>query len=516
MTGGTAGVAAPARRWDRVGDAVRSAVGSRTFLAVVVALYAAQAAWIALLARPSIYDETYHLYAATAFSDELLPFATQDADDHGVGDIERYPSYLYHYLASFPWRWFDHWDRDDRITLVRLVSVVVVALALVVWQRVIRAMGAGAASANVAVAAVSAAPTLVFLGGTVTNDVLLFLTTAWFTLAALRVYQSPTVDLGRWATLLLALGLVGVTKFSVLPYAAFVMAAVLVRQALLLRRLGRSGVSMPRPATRAARFRWALLVLGAVVGVALLVERFGVNLVVYGTPLPDCGQVHDVATCSQWLPWGRNLRLDASFPDLAVTPSLVVTFFSSVWLPRMIWLWNAIGVVGPGNVALTSAGPEVAGVVVLGGAFTLVAVLVLLLPLLGRENGPLMLLGGSLAFGVALFVVNLVDYRTLGQPVGVHGRYVLAVFPVLVGAATIAVSRALGGATLWKGLLVLLLTVAASQGGGAIAFLTQSTPDWWAHRPALVEVHERLAHVARVVVLEDDLVRDPRLNPSSP
>ncbi|AEG45121.1 glycosyltransferase family 39 protein [Isoptericola variabilis] len=493
-------------------------VGGRAFLSLVIAAFVVQGAWIALLARPSIYDEAYHIAAVRAFARAWTPFVDQAALGYprGVGDVERYGSYLMHWLLSYPYRVTGGWDEGDRVVMLRLLCVAAVAGGLLVWRAVFRRLGAGPAGANVAVLVVSLAPLLVFQSANVNYDNLLFLLTAVFCLAALRLHAAQHLDLAAWASVLLAGGLLAVTKYSALPFIAFVGVVLLVRQVRSALQGGTAGAAT-RWLDGARRDRVARTATagGAVLAVLLVVERYGMNVVRYGTPVPDCGDVHPADTCATWEPWGRNQTADASFADLPLTPNLVESFLTGIWVPRVLWTWNAIGVKTAAGPSADTNGPTIAGFVVLGGAIALLAVL--LLTLVGRhwEGGAMMLLGGTAAFGLALFLNNLDDYRTMGQPIGVHGRYLVTFVPVLVGIAVVGAARMTGGGGSRAAAAAVLTLVVATQGGGAAPFLTQSTAEWWQDKPVLVAVQERLASVARGLVPHDDAVRDPRPDPGA-
>ncbi len=69
---------------------VAHALGGRWTTGILLAFFALQASFLAVLFRQSIYDESYHLRAIDFFSRQWTPFVDQSADVGGVGDLERY------------------------------------------------------------------------------------------------------------------------------------------------------------------------------------------------------------------------------------------------------------------------------------------------------------------------------------------------------------------------------------------------------------------------------------------
>ncbi len=497
-------------RWSRT----VALLGSRGFLAVVLVAFAVQSSWVAMVARTSVYDEEYHLAVIRLFTDQWLPVIQQQPDGVAVGDVERYPSFLYHYLMSFPMRWSEALTGESGVVLLRILTVLLVTWGLFVWREVVRELGGSAAIANVTVLVVACSPLLVFVSATVNYDNLLFLLTAAFVLASVRLYRRDEVDLSLWVQLITFGSLAAVTKYAFLPIGGALLLCVVVRQVGIVRAGGLRG-SWSRwrdgmPITRVRR--WAALVL-LVVAVGLVLERYVGNLVRFGTPLPDCADVQTVETCLRWGPWGRNYRWDEASPDVALSLGSALAFFSGTWLPQMLWQGNAIGVIGDGRAILLDNGPHAFGSLIAWGLPAVVVVLLLSVPALRRVRGALPLLVVFGFYLAVLFGQNLLDYLRLGQAVGVHSRYVFLVLPVVLGIALIGVSRLLADARGWKLVLLCAFVVASTQGGGIVQFLHQTTPAWWSDRPALVAVQEQLGRVTERLVLPDDLVRDARTDP---
>ncbi len=79
-------------------------VSSRFFFRLIVAVSLLSAVWIALSARyPMAFDEDFHLGLIRLYASHGWPFwSGQPANADVFGAVARDPSFLYHYLMSFP------------------------------------------------------------------------------------------------------------------------------------------------------------------------------------------------------------------------------------------------------------------------------------------------------------------------------------------------------------------------------------------------------------------------------
>ncbi|SDD81649.1 hypothetical protein SAMN05216410_0208 [Sanguibacter gelidistatuariae] len=496
------------------------ALSSKVFLALVLLGCGLQYAWVAVSARLSIYDEPYHVAAIDAFSHRWLPFIDQTVADGPLGDAERYGSYLYHYLLSFPWRAARGLGMavDDRIVLLRLLTVGIVVLALLVYRQVFVEMGASRAVAHVTVGLVGSLPLLVFLAGTVNYDNLMFLATALLFLYGLRVYRATEFLWANWLVLLSVACLGAVTKYTFLVLLPVVVIAVLVRQwSNVVSGLRTGTVRFFRPGNlRALTANYALLLI-TVVAVSLFAERYVGNLLQYGSLMPSCLSVHELAVCEMHAPWARNAALDAAYPDQPMTLPNAVAYLSNEWLPLMFRYSGYMGVTTTEGTGVTTVGPAVGGWLWLLLAPAGLAVLVLSAGVLRRIRGVAMMLGASALYLAVLFVQNLSDYLTLGEPVGIAGRYALVVLPVLIGLTVIGACRVLTvtNADAGRGAKLALLVGAAlvlTQGGGITSYLWSLDGSWLRSDDNLVARSTlRAGDLVQHIILSDEIVSDPRL-----
>lgn len=498
-------------------SSVLKVAGSGGMTRVLVLVFALQAAWIALSARPIVYDEPYHVAAARAFSTRWTPFFSQEIADGPVGDIERYGSYLYHYVLGLVLRVVGvvGADGDQELLAMRGVSILAATASMVVAWMLLREMGLGPVAANLGLLIVSTVPVTVFLAATVNYDNFLALLVTSFFYLALRLMRADRFDITLWLALIVVTGAASLTKYTFLALGPVVLFGVVLHQWRAIRAHGWGLAGKWFGLERRERVGRMLLVLLAAVVVGLVLERYLGNLFVYGTPVPSCLAVQPEEICEMHGPTARNATLDAQHADVPVSIGGALTYLTYHWLPLMLRYGTLIGVISAEGGALLHLGPNSFGFIVAWTvpivlALVVAAVLVLRLRRIGW------LVAGGVCYLAALFGQNYLDYTRLGEPVGVQGRYVLLLLPLVVGLVLLLTKHVL--LTLHRraqrrlvvvSFTVLLLTL--SQGGGVISYLWSSGPSWWRVDGGVVFDATTLgSRVAHLVVLPDSVVRDPR------
>ena len=200
-------------------------LGSRAFFVVTAILFILQAGWIALSARyPQAFDEQFHLGIIQLYAHQLSPFfAHQPAGADAYGAVARDPSYLYHYLMSFPYRWIAHFTRDLTIQVIvlRFINIACLGSALFIFRKVLAFTGASKALINTTLFFFVATPVVPLLASQINYDNLTIPLTGlaiWWCLRFLR--ELRTNDIWHWdllAGLLIICLLTSLVKYAFLP-----------------------------------------------------------------------------------------------------------------------------------------------------------------------------------------------------------------------------------------------------------------------------------------------------------
>ena len=468
----------------RIGNSITRLLGSRGFYYGVLIFFGLESLWVAISAvYPMAFDEDFHFGLIKLYSHHWLPFLSAQPDGASTfGAVARDPSYLYHYLMSFPYRLValvtD--SQTAQVIVLRLFNIVFFGLALVLFRKVLRRADTSPALTHLALALFVLVPIVPMLAGQINYDNLLLPLVAWICLLAgqiLEQLKTRQITL-RTYMLFLSVGLLASLVTHVfLPI--LVVAAGFVAASVWLAFRGRS-----REFRRRLSKNYHLLSSGMKLGLAallllsmaLFVQRDGVNVIQYHTPVPECDQIMDEEACQDYGPWARN-DLYAKSRDSELEPQGTLTY-TGTWLTALHYR-SFFAVSGPGS-SYTNYPPlplpsAVAIVIAVSGTVALA--------LYFRQvfSGRLFLLFlfaivvGYLSF---LWVEDRSQYLYTGQPVAINGRYLLIILLPAVAIIGRAFTLALRPVERLKPFIAAVVVLLFLQGGGVLTFIARSDASW--------------------------------------
>jgi hypothetical protein len=493
---------------DRFYTALRRFLGSRQAFYIVMGLFIFQSTWIALTMRyPGAFDENFHLGLIKIYSHQWLPFiGDQPPLAEVYGAVARDPSYLFHYLMSFPYRFIQLFTDSQTLTviLLRLINVAIAATGIMVFARVLARLPMSAAARNVALYFYAAIPVVTLLAGQISYDNLFILLIAYamlLTIDFITKLRGGNFSGLIFARIMLVCLVAALVKYAFLP----IFAALILFLVYELYRFGsRRSLRFPLfivSAMRPSRQRLYILYAGLFLVFGLLfVERYGINLAIYHTPVPDCAQVLTTEECKQYSPWGRDSRLAAA--NQGVQRETVLQY-SDGWLKQMIYesFFLVYGVQRPDETVDYKVRQPIP-ILNQTGWFVLVAGLLLIfwqLKRLSLSPQIRLILFTSALYIAVLFYQNYAMYYETATPVAIHGRYVLALVPLLLAVVLIATSytfKKRWGAVV-KAVGLILLVLISTQGGGFITYIVRSDD---AVAWQQTETAKKANHLARVIL----------------
>lgn len=472
-------------------------IGSRKFFWAVVALLVLQAAWIALSGRyPMAFDEDFHFGLIKLYAHHLSPiWSGQPPDSDTFGAVARDPSYLYQYLMSFPYRLVNLFTHNQTIQVLslRAINIGLFAWGLTLYRRLLLQTGASRAIVHACLLAFVLVPIAPFLAAQINYDNLFLPMVALALVLVLRFDRQIThhkrLDVKTLAELLVVCLSASLVKYAFLPVFLVIIGFIMVRIWQYRQR--------PEPKHRLTSVWWRLsgwLGLGLLVMVVtvpvLFGERYGVNLVRYHKPVPDCAQVLNIQRCSSYGPWVRDYNFEINKVNTGVKKGPLA--FSSDWFYGM-WLRTFFTVGGP-STDYQSRGPfPVPGIsaIVLAVAAAIASV-VTLRRLMRTYQAPVLWLFAAVTAGYA-FVLWLDDYRAFrqtGQPVAINGRYLLPVLPLIVLVSALALAELLQRRLAAKLAIAGVALLCLAWGGGALTFILRSNDIWyWPNQTVLSANH---------------------------
>lgn len=458
--------------------------GSDRFFLATVGLLIVSAVWIALSGRfPMAFDEDFHLGVIRLYTHHPNPFWDGQAAGGGVyGAVSRDPSYMYHYLMSFPYRLISSLtaDQHKQVMFLRFINIGFLASGLFVYRRLLLRSKASKAVVNLTLLILVLIPITPLLAAQINYDNLFIPLVGLALLLTLKLHATNT---NTKLNAKLFLSLTGISLFiCVLKYAFLpIFVALIVYNAIYLRK------QYPTP-----KLYWSarrnglktiqkpllvLLVFINLVFGSLFIERYGVNLLHYHKPVADCGEVLDYQHCQFYGPWIRDYNFEANKQATQISPAS----YTQHWFYGM-WFRTFFAVDGP------ATGFQTRGPLVLPGlsgiTFAVVGLAALLLSakkLWSKYNRPALWLMSVVAsfYVLSLWIEEYKLYVRTGQPVAINGRYLLPVLPLFIILALLAFKEISSSKPRLQLALSALLIFGLAWGGGALTYVLRSNDDWY-------------------------------------
>lgn len=460
---------------------------SPRFFAAVVALFVIESVWIAVSAAyPGVFDENSHFHVIQIYAHQWSPFISSGSTDmNSSGALFRDPSYLYHYLMSFPYRLISLFTHREMIQVValRAINIGLFAWSLLLFRKLLLKTRVSPAIINLSCLLFILIPVVPLLAAQINYDNLIMplaaLALLWATDVAdeLRAGRLPLAKLCNLLTLSLFASLV---QYEFLP----ILTAVTIWTAWQVLRAWRRH---PGRFSRQTRQHWRrttprqhlLVLVPLLVAIGLFVQMYGLNLLAYHNLTPQCHQILTVEQCAGNGSWARNQAALDNKPDTDDNPLL----FTASWTYRLFvaLFYTSSGGAGPQAwYQSVNPLPTIFIAALLLFAVGVVLLLVYWRPLLRDYPYLGFLLSVALLYGGALWLRNYHDFYRLGIKIAMNGRYLFPVMPPVMVGIALAYRRLLAGQRpQLRMALVVVVLLLFLQGGGTLTYITYSNSEWY-------------------------------------
>lgn len=482
-------------------------LASRYFFGLVVLIFVVQALWLALSGiYPMAFDEDFHLGIIKLYAEYTSPFwGAHPPGADAYGAISRDPSYLYHYLMSFPYRIIVAVTDSTtaQIISLRLINIAFFTSGLFLWRAALLKTKASPAIVHLSLLMFILLPIVPFLAAQINYDnVFIPLVAAVFIFTsrvATSITNKKTIRAEDLSILIIICLATSLIKYAFLPI--FIAVVLYLSVLLFLHRGQRAKI------TKGLVKSWkslsivikASLIVSLLIISGLFAERYLVNIVRYHEPVPDCSKVLSVDQCRQYGPWGRDYDITARKPaDAPVNPIA----FSYDWITGM-WLRTFFAVSGQSNEFETKGPllmPATGAIVIV--IFALISIVIYWRNIWRKYQKPViaLFLMVIIIYSCLLWIDRYQSFIKLGQTVALNGRYLLPIaLPVmLIGALGINElfkrhdSIKLGIATTF--VLIFML------GGGALTFVLRSNDTWLWNNSTIMQKNQQLRDTVGPVI----------------
>lgn len=482
-------------------------LGSNVFFGVVLGIFFVSAVWLAVSSRyPMAFDEQYHLGLIKLHALQWNPiFTHQPAGVAQYGALTRDPSYLFHWLMSFPYRLLSSWHLSEpRIIIsLRLLNIALSGASIIVFRRVLAKTKATPAVINTVFLFFVLTPVIPFLAATINYDNLqnLLLATSLLYLIRFREQvQKKVIDVPS-ALGFLTIGLLGsLVKFTFLPFlTAFTIYFIYALLRFHLANRKKFKRALLKNIHAMSRFKKIVLATLLLLSIGLFVNTYGVNIVKYHNPIPQCGQVVSYTRCQAYSPWYRNYL--AAIHNKGVNPNPIL--YIGQWLGGMFnRLYFVINGHAPVNNYQNFVAPLLGLAVILTGVFGFILAIRYGKRILLTDGVLAMLLFVLLVYVASLWGRNYHDYLHLGQAVAINGRYLIPILPIFFVFIAQAYDCFLAERTKAKAAIFGVVIFMFLQGGGVSSFVYYSSDSWyWTNNKHAQDINHAAKKVIRPLFL---------------
>ncbi len=465
-----------------------------------------EALWIAFSSRyPMAFDEDFHLGIIKLYALHPSPlWLGQPPDADSFGSVATDPSYFYHFLMSFPYRFIQLFTHDQTIQVIwlRCINIALFVSALPLWRRLLRRSNASEAMINTLFAIFVLIPIVPLLAGQINYDNLVFPLTALAFLLASRLVGNIKqtkhhVPTGQLIALLSVCLIASIVKYAFLPIFIVICSYVLIKLWKRYHSLTEIYKALWRGSLRISKL-YVLLGVGVLlIAAALFIQRDVANIVKYHTPVPSCNKVLSIKECTAYAPWNRDYILKST----RVMPKHNPIVFSSEWAYGM-WLRSLFTLAGP-SADYETRGPLLLPALasLLYGAVGLSLIVVYGLRVLRRSNATLrLLLIGAVTYCTVLWIDEYAAYVRTGQPVAINGRYLLPVLLPLMLFVGLCFAQWLHNRPRAKLAVAVIALFCFLWGGGAGTFVLRSSNYWYWPNTTIIRVNNEAQRLVGPVI----------------
>ena len=465
---------------------------------IILLIFAAEASWLALTSRfPMAFDEGYHFNLIQFFSHRFNPIVTsQPSSTYALGAIVHNPSFLYHYLLSFPYRLIAHFTSsiETQVILLRFINIGRAITSLLIMKKILSRLGLPYILVNILLLVFALTPLVTALSAQINYDNLLILVASLSIYLCLRFVQQLRANVFELKTLLALICLCfysSLVKYSFLPI--FVGISLVVAWSLLAKwhhdRADFTKQLRSSYAKISKKTKLGLAIAG-ISGLSLFIVFYGVNTIKYHNPVPQCNQVLSISDCSQYYAWDRNYVVAQYDHTHVPTNKMNVLQYTYFWLKVEAYQLFAEIIPTGGLVYIAhSFYLIIIGLTIVVSICTLINIR----KIFKEQKTFLALLVVAMSYLLFLWLDNYNDYLHLGQPLAIQGRDIVPVLIYIYALFGLGVMYSFKGERSAR--LVLRTSVASLAVfsfvyfGGYVRYGSSISPsDGWIHTQTIAKV----------------------------
>lgn len=484
-------------------------INSRGFFRFVIIFFVLEAAWIALTAvYPQAFDEQFHFGLIKLYSHHLSPFLSQqptNADQFGA--VARSPSYLYHYLMSFPYRLIEIIFKNQvyQIITLRFIDIAMFTYGLVLFKKILIKAKVSNALANASLFIFTLIPIVPQLAGQINYDDMFIPLTAIVCLLSFRLIEE--IKQHKISFLTLSLLIITATfnslvKFAFLP----IYLAIVCFFSYYLFYKYRNNLSIIWQSFKDDFKRRSIVIKTILIGIILLaifmfIQRDIVNIIKYHSVDPSCSSVLSIKSCKAYSAWYANFRRHNALINGHTNNLTNIIVYAGEWL---YWMWYRLffAINGPASKFTNYPPlPLPSAIALVLGAIGLFAVIKYRRQVFKTNIVAKFLLTISLFYLIALFIQGYATYRYTAVLENMNGRYLLPIL-LLVGALVVkALAVAFKKYNRTRVILACIVILMFLQGGGILTYIIRSDDTWYWQNTKIIKLNHAAKKLTKHIIV---------------
>lgn len=366
-------------------------------------------AYLALRVRFGVGpDEETHFrlirYYAQNTYDPALGIQTTDFD---LGSLQREVSYLYHYLLSFPYR-ISEFLNLPTVFVLRLLNSLMGLMSLVLLFKIGQIIKVHLMIRTGLLFFIASIPVFVFLSSSVNYDNLVILTSFFLMYISIKNFNSFSLNK---SLIVIALSLLGpLVKFAFAPIS--VVALVYLLYVLIMNKK-----SLMADIRRDFGFKRIIVYILVLISFALFFQRYGLNVVRYGSLNPNCSVIMSDKKCRENYVYNRTrIYKESQISRPIILPEVYVINWTRIMMSRT---YGLLAHVKLGEITIFIS----------MSVFGLYAIALIFIRKYNPFNDKYWIIFGSfIVYTIALMAANYSSYmRSAKIDLAVSGRYWLPV-----------------------------------------------------------------------------------------
>lgn len=472
------------------GERFNQIISSNKFFWFIVGLLVFQASWIALSGRyPMAFDENYHLGVIKLYSHHISPFweeAPPGSEPYGA--ITRDPSYLFHYLMSFPYRLISLFTNNLQIKVLflRSLNLAMFVWGLILFRQLLSLTKASKLIINFSLLIFVLIPVTSLLAAQINYDNLIIPLTGLALILTVKFHRSiskNSVDLTRLLQITGLCILASLVKYAFLPIFISILLFILWQFRRNYHSFNKLKLSFKNSYLNISKVVLIVLIGVNILGLSLFIERYGINLINYHKPVVDCAEVHEFEHCKYYGPWIRDYYLIQNRPLYAETSPIS---FTQHWLYGM-WFRSFFAVDGPATDFQTRGPLTLPGIgIIIWASLSGIALVITARKIWRKYDGQVLwlLTITSLIYIAVLWLDVYQLFLKTGKPVAINGRYLLPVLPLIILISCLAIKELTKKYKSLQVVLASLVIFSLVWGGGFLTYILRSNDNWyWQNSP---------------------------------